>query len=339
MSHRIQRRATLPAMVLAILLAMALATLVAAPANPQGDDDDKPAGAPGNTAQPELTTAQSSAVGITVVHPIKASAAARIDGYGEVLDAASLIGDAGKLASTRAAARTANAEAQRLSTLYNSGAEASLRALETAQAAQIEASTQAQMASSTFALQWGPIAKLSDTQRAALIEAVTSGRNLLLRADLPGRLRLGTVPQTATVSVDGTPVAARVLGPLQRSATDSQSVGLLLQIDHAPGGIGAGARVLVSLQGGSDKGVLVPSAALLYGDQGAYVYRRIGSDTTARTDKQQFAPVPVKLLQASGDAWLVQGIDDDDFIVANGAGVLWSLQGLGTFSAEEQDHD
>ena len=172
-----------------------------------------------------------------------------------------------------------------------------------------------------------------------LIEAVASGRSILLRADLPGRLRLGTVPQTAMVSVDGTPVAARVLGTLQRSASDSQSVGLLLQIDHAPGGIGAGARVLVSLQGGSDKGVLVPSGALLYGDQGAYVYRRIGSDSANKDGRQQFTPVPVKLLQASGDAWLVQGIDDDDFIVANGAGVLWSLQGLGTFSAEEEDHD
>lgn len=285
-----------------------------------------------------MTASQSSAAGITLVHPVKASAAARIDGYGEVLDAASLIGDAGKLASTRAAARAANAEEQRLSALYNNGAEASLRALESAQAAQIEASTQAQMASSSFALQWGPIAKLSDAQRARLIEAVTSGRSILLRADLPGRLRLGTVPQTAMVSVDGTPVAARVLGPLQRSATDSQSVGLLLQIDHAPGGIGAGARVLVSLQGGSDKGVLVPSAALLYGEHGAYVYRRV-SDTTSRNGKQQFTPVPVKLLQAAGDAWLVQGVDDDDFIVANGAGVLWSLQGLGTYSAEEEDHD
>jgi hypothetical protein len=47
----------------------------------------------------------------------------------------------------------------------------------------------------------------------------------------------------------------------------------------------------------------------------------------------------VKLLQAAGTAWLVQGVDTDDIIVANGAGVLWSLQGLGTFSAEEEDHD
>jgi hypothetical protein len=328
-----------PAIARVRLLALLLAALVCAPARTQDEDDERQsAGTAANITQPELTAAQSSAVGITLVHPRKASAAARIDGYGEVLDAAALIADAGRLASTRAAARVAGAEAQRLAALYNGGADASLRALEAAQAAQVEAQTQAETASAAFTLQWGPISRLTDAQRAALIAALSHGQSLLLRADLPGRLRLGTLPQAATVQVDGSPVPARVLGPLLRSASDSQSVGLLLQIDHAPGGLGAGARVLVMLEGGADKGVLIPNAALLYGERGPYVYRRLDAGT-ARDGKQQFAPVPVKLLQSAGDAWLVQGLDADDFIVANGAGVLWSLQGLGTFSAEEEDHD
>jgi hypothetical protein len=301
------------------------------------DEDDAPAAAATHTAPPELTRAQQQAVGITVVHPLKASAAERIDAYGEVLDVAALIGDAGHLASTRAAERAASTEAQRLSLLYKGGADASLRAVENAQAAEIEAQTQAQIASSAFALQWGPLARVSGQQRAALIDALSSGRAALLRADLPGRVRLGTVPQTATVSVDGAPIAARVLGPLPRSAADSQSVGLLLQIDHPPSGLGAGARLLVSLRGGASSGVMVPNAALLYGEKGVYVYRQL--ENPGKDAKLQYAPVPVKLLQAAGDAWLVQGVDDDDLIVANGAGVLWSLQGLGTFSAEEQDHD
>jgi hypothetical protein len=319
------------------VLAILLGALLCAPARTQDDDDDnRPAAV--NTAQPELTDAQSSAVGITLVHPRNGNAAARIEGYGEVLDAASLIADAGHLASTRAAAKAASAEAQRLAALYNDGADASLRALESAQAAEIEAQTQAQTASAAFALQWGPLARLPEAQRAALIGALSDGRSVLLRADLPGRLRLGTLPPAATVQVDGAPVPARVLGPLARSAIDSQSVGLLLQIDHAPGGLGAGARVLVTLEGSAEKGVLIPNAALLYGEHGTYVYRRLDA-SAAKGGKQQFAPVTVTLLQSAGDAWLVQGLDDDDLIVANGAGVLWSLQGLGTFSAEEEDHD
>jgi hypothetical protein len=301
------------------------------------EDDEAPAPAAVNTAQPELSAEQQQAVGIALVHPLKASAATPIEGYGEILDAATLISDSGHLAITRAAARTASAEAQRLAGLYQGGADASLRAVESAQAAEIEAQTQAQIAASAYALQWGPLTKLSDSERTALIDALTGGRSLLLRADLPGRVRLGTVPQSAVLHIDGTEVPARVLGPLQRSAADSQSVGLLLRVDHAPSGLGAGARVRVTLQAEPANGVLVPNAALLYGEQGAYVYRRL--DNKPADGKQQYAPVTVKLLQASGDTWLVQGIDSDDFIVANGAGVLWSLQGLGTFSAEEEDHD
>ncbi len=300
-------------------------------------DDDEPANPAVNTAQPELTRAQQQAVGITVVHPLKANAAQHIDAYGEVLDVAALIGDSGRLASTRAAERAAQTEAERLSVLYRNGADASLRAVESAQATAIEAQTQAQIATSAFALQWGPLAKLSDAQRAALIESLAGSHSALLRADLPGRLRLGTVPQSATVTIDGAPVAARVLGPLARSAVDSQSVGLLLQIDHPPSGLGAGARMLVSLRGDASSGVIVPDTALLYGEQGVYVYRQTPQQDPSA--KLQYTPVAVKLLQSTGRAWLVQGVDDDDLIVANGAGVLWSLQGLGTFSAEEEDHD
>jgi len=301
-------------------------------------EEDEDAKAPAvSTTQPELTLAQQAAVGVSVIHPRKASAAQRIDAYGETLDAAALIADAGRLASARAAERAAQTEAQRLAGLYKANADASLRAVESAEAAEIEAQTQAQVAESNFALQWGPLARWPEVQRSALIAALSSGRAVLLRADLPGRLRLGTLPQTATVTIDGAPVAARVLGALPRSAVDSQSVGLLLQIDQPPVGLGAGARLLVSLHGEASAGVLVPNAALLYGEQGVYVYRQLEhSDPKA---KLRFAPVSVKLLQAAGDAWLVQGVDDDDLIVANGAGVLWSLQGLGTFSAEEEDHD
>lgn len=301
-------------------------------------DDDDESHAPGiDTAMPALSMEQQQAVGLTVMHPLKASAGEQIDGYGEVLDPGVLVADVGRLQSTRAAARIASTEAQRLSGLYNGAADTSLRSVENAQAAQIEAQTQAQIASSNFALQWGPLGKLSDAQRAGLIDALTSGRSVLLRADLPGRLRLGTVPQTAALNVDGTQVPARVLGTLSRSASDSQSVALLLQSDHAPPGLGTGARVLVSLHGAADSGVLVPGSALLYGEQGPYVYRRLA--TQGKDGKQQYAPVPVKLIQAAGNAWVVQGIDSDDLIVANGAGVLWSLQGLGSFSAEEEDHD
>jgi hypothetical protein len=312
-------------------LALAFATARAA------DDDDQPQSAPPAAAQPELTRLQQQAVGITLVHPRKATAAAHLDAYGEVLDVSSLISDAGHVASARAAQRAADMEAQRLEQLYRNGADASLRALESAQAAAVEARTQAQSAQAVFVLQWGPLARQPEAARSALIQALIAGHTALVRADLPGRVHLEELPHSATLSLDGAPTVARVLGPLPRSAAGSQSVGLLLELDHPPVGLGAGARIPVALLGAASNGVIVPDAALLYGEQGVYVYRQLAQPGAG--GKLQFAPVAVRLLQSAGDAWLVAGLDDDDLIVANGAGVLWSLQGLGTFSAEEEDHD
>jgi hypothetical protein len=138
------------------------------------------------------------------------------------------------------------------------------------------------------------------------------------------------------VVVDGISVTARVLGPLVRTDPQTQSSGWLLQIDHRPEGLGPGARTHVQLQAAPASGVLVPAAALLYGDQGAYVYRELGAHDG---DSSRYAAAPVKLLGRVGEGWLVEGLGRADSIVVQGAGVLWSLAGISTFSAAEEEHD
>jgi hypothetical protein len=53
----------------------------------------------------------------------------------------------------------------------------------------------------------------------------------------------------------------------------------------------------------------------------------------------RYESVAVKPLARVGNAWLVQGLARADRIVVQGAGVLWSLQGISSFSAAEEDHD
>jgi len=331
------RRVVLSCGVLGLLLGAPVPPAVPADA----DDAPAPAGAAQDPAQPALTSAQEQAAGITVLHPLPARSAQPVAAYGEVLDVAALVSDEARVASTGALALAAAAEAQRLAELYRASADASLRALEAARAANTEAQAQARIASADFAAQWGPLAQLSDARRSALIAALLSGRSALVRADIPGRLRLGAMPQAASVDLDGVPVTARVLGTLPRSASDSQSVGLLLLIEHAPSGLGAGARARISLRSAVRSGVLVPDSALLYGEQGTYVYKRIDAhiDDHDPNGPHRYAPASVQLLQPSGTSWLVTGLDGDDTIVVTGAGVLWSLQGVGSFSADEEDHD
>jgi hypothetical protein len=299
-------------------------------------DDDAPA-ARAAGAPLALSQAQQEAVGLTLAHPVHGVGPREIDAYGLVLDPVELVTDVGRLVSTRSAARNAAADARRVEGLYHHDANASLKALQVAQAAEVESQAQAQAAATTFVLQWGPLAALPDAQRDALIAALVAGRALLVRADVPGQHALGAMPSKALLTVDGLGVAAAVLGPLPRTAPDLQSAGWLLQVDHAPTGLGPGARLRVTLAGAGVAGVLIPTAALLYGDAGPYTYRQASAKT--KDGKMQYAPVAVKLLAPEGDGWLVSGLDDDDSIVVHGAGVLWSLQGLGSFSAAEEEHD
>ena len=299
------------------------------------DDDDAPRAHPG--AGLALSAAQQEAVGLTLSHPVKGTGPRYIDAYGTVLDPVELVTDLGHLASSRASARNAADDARRVAGLYHNEANASLKAVQTATAIQIESQGQAEAAATTFALQWGPVAALPESERAALIASLVSGTALLVRADVPGQHVLGAMPARALLTVDGLRVAARLLGPLPRTTPDLQSAGWLLEVDHAPPGLGPGAHLRVTLEGAAVSGLLIPTAALLYGDTGAYVYRQAAAK--APDGKLQYAPATVKLLAPEGDGWLVDGLAAADTIVVHGAGVLWSLQGLGSFSAAEEEHD
>jgi len=299
-----------------------------------GDDDaPKPADA---SDTPTLNAEQQHAVNLEVAHPVAATAPERSSALGVVLDAASLQSDESERAVAQAEEHAASAEASRLRGLYQAGAGTSLKLLETAQAEEAKARAAAELAAVRFAQHWGPLAKEPPALRQEHMDAVTSGRSLLVRADLPGRHLLGSMPARAVLEVDGIEVPGRVLGPLTEFS-ESQSAGLLLEIDHPPLGLAAGARIPLWLYGGERAGMLVPRDAILYGESGAYVYKQVAARTAA--DKTRFLPVKVTLLMPYGEGWLVQGVDDDDEIVVHGAGVLWSLEGVGARAADDEDED
>jgi hypothetical protein len=297
------------------------------------DDDDKAADSNAVAGQPSLNAEQQRAVGIRVAHPVLAKAPERFEALGLVLDSTALISDIGDSTAAGAAEHSASAEVVRLRALYQGGAGASLRMLETAQAEQAKAQALAEVASARFALHWGPVADLPAGARQRVIEASAGGRSLLLRADLPGRHSIGELPNKAVLDVDGIQVPGRVLGIL-RQTTELQSVGLLIEVQSAPAGLGPGARVPVALLTGGRKGLFLPRDAVLYDENGAYVYKQLTKKTAG--ENARYAQVKVNLLLPLGDGWLVDGVDDDDNIVVHGAGVLWSLQGVG---AQQRDDD
>jgi hypothetical protein len=317
---------------LCCVLALACSAIVSMSPAAMGDDDD--ADSNPVSAQPSLTREQQHAVGIVVAHPLAARAPQRIEAFGLVLDATTLISDLGESTASAAAESSASAELKRLRALYDGGAGASLKMLEAAQAEHAKAQAAAELAAARFALRWAPLAALPAGARQKVIEASTSGHGLLLRADLPGRHTLGAGASNAVLDVDGIEVPGHVLGIL-RQTTELQSVALLIEVPNAPAGLGPGARVPVALLTAERAGMLLPRDALLYDESGAYVYKQLTKKTDA--EKARYAQVKVKLLLPYAEGWLVDGVDDDDDIVIRGAGVLWSLQGVGTRQADEDD--
>jgi hypothetical protein len=283
-----------------------------------------------------LTDPQQRAAGIRVDHPVAAVNAPQLEAYGLVVDPVALVTDLGRMDSTQAAWHVAQAEVARLAGLYRDDLNVSLKSLQLAQAQASETGAQARAAAATFALQWGPVAALGAGERHALIDALGANRQVLVRAGLPGHPLADSVGPRALLEIDGVSVAARVLGSLQRTDPQLQGAAWLLAVERAPQGLRPGAHVRVLLERAPVKGLLVPAVALLYDEKGAYVYRNVGGNTGG---KHHYEAVPVQLLSAMGEGWLVSGLNTSDTIVVDGAGVLWSLQGIGTFSAAEAEHD
>ena len=300
-----------------------------------GDDDDAPK--PGSASEaPALNAEQQRAVNLQVAHPVAATLPERTTALGVVLDATSLLSDASERTVAQAQEQAVSAEAARLRGLYKDGAGTSLKVLETAQAEEAKAHAEAELAAVRFTQHWGPLATASPANRQQQLDAVTSGRSLLVRADLPGQHLVGALPARAVLDVDGIEVPGRVLGPLAQFS-ESQSAGLLIQIDHPPLGLAAGARIPLWLYGGERAGMLLPREAILYDQSGAYVYKRVAPHTPA--EKTRYVAVKVTLLAPHADGWLVRGVDDDDEIVVHGVGVLWSLEGVGARAADDEDED
>jgi hypothetical protein len=301
----------------------------------QDRDEDAPRSG-GDHSVLALTDAQQRAAGIRIDHPVATLNAPQLEAYGLVIDPVALVTDIGRMESTQAAWHAAQADVARLAGLYRDNLNASLKSLQLAQAQESETGAQARAAAATFALQWGPVAALGTHKRRALIDALSANRQLLVRAALPGHPLADSVGPRALLEIAGVNVAARVLGSLPGTDPQLQGAAWLLAVDRAPQGLGPGAHVRVLLERAPVKGLLVPALALLYDEKGAYVYRHVGPNTGG---KHQYEAVAVQALSAMGDGWLVSGLKPSDTIVVEGAGVLWSLQGIGTFSAAEEEHD
>jgi hypothetical protein len=79
-------------------------------------------------------------------------------------------------------------------------------------------------------------------------------------------------------------VPGHVLGALRQSS-ELQSAALLVEVPNAPSGLGPGARIPVALLTAERSGMLLPRDALLYDENGAYVYKQLAKQTAAENTR------------------------------------------------------
>jgi hypothetical protein len=307
-----------------------------APQAANDDDDDKPTGPAQAGSQITLTPEQWHAIGIEIVRPKAAQLPERIEVPAVVLDPTGLVADAMDVAIAAAGERATRAEFKRLTALTREDSGVSAKMLEAASAEEAKFDAQLRLANARFAQHWGPLMHLHATERDALIGAVESGRQLLLRAEWPGQQSIPSLPDSAQIAVDGVNAKARVLGTLS-SESATLNAAILILVSKAPPGIPSGAHLPVSLGLAMHRGFLVPSAAILYDEKGAYVFKQL---LAKPNQNLRYVRVDVRLLLQNENRWLIGGdVDDDDDIVVAGVGALWSLESLHDRGAADDDDD
>jgi hypothetical protein len=281
-----------------------------------------------------LTPAQVTAVGIVVGRAPAGKGSERTIAFGEVIDPETLIADLGDAEEAEVADQASLHELERMRALVAEG-DASPKMLESIQAERVKSHGRALAAAARVASRWGPLARLDTGERERILSGLGTGGGLLLRAEVVGLQSIATPPRAALLDVDGVQVSARVLGVLSHRA-QPQSAALLIAVTAAPPGLGAGARVPVTLLTETLNGRLLPRDAVFYDERGAFVFQQIHADPRSAT----FRSARVKLLGRVEDQVLVAGIDADDEVVLRGGGALWSLLEIhGRVAAGDDDDD
>ena len=277
-----------------------------------------------------------SAGGIRTIALQQVQRAQRMSAFGIVLDPGPLINLSaqiaaarGKFAAAHAAVALAGSEAARAANLYGTQHNISQAALQAAQAhlqvAQAEqASAQAQLGElmARARTDWGARLGAAAASGAAPLPQLESGTQQLVEASVPLGQSLPPLSTHAQASTpDGQPVALQLIGIAPRAAAGVAGPGLYYLMtpqDSAP----IGTPITVTLRGpGTVSGVLIPTAAVVWHDGHAVVYRQRSANT--------FAPIAVPEPAHVGQGYFVSGghgatLQPGQRIVVAGAALVFS---------------
>jgi len=256
----------------------------------------------------------------------------QLRGYGTVLDLTSLTDLSNTYANARAQQQMAQAKlaasktaSDRARGLYRDQQNVSLAQFQAAdataradQAAVTAADSLVRTLSATAAQSFGPVVGKALLDGSPMATRLIERQNFLLQVTLPPGVLIPAPPQTATVQVEGgLPTPVDFVSRATRADPRIQGVSFIY-LAPASSGVLPGMNVLVSLPSGTPSdGLAIPSSAIVWWQDRAWVYRQAGADTFVRTQ------IPTDLPAKNG-GYVVKEVPQDTRIVARGAQLLLS---------------
>ena len=249
--------------------------------------------------------------------------------YGRVLDPAVLAAALADLATARAAADVSAKEWQRQKTLAAQN-NASVRALETAQAAALNDEQALASALAKFKMNWG--GKLAENG-GVILSQITANQTALVRLDLPAGKFLSVSPDSARLVLAMAETNAAAADFFDTMAgvdpqTQAQSFFFLVKNGTLPAN--AAVTGFIRTAGVTADGAVVPADAVLRYEGLNWIY--------AQTGTNDFTRVPISLDRAVRGGWFVETIPATNRVIISGAQAALSAElSSGSFNTGERD--
>ena len=265
-----------------------------------------------------MTSAQQEKMGVGVTPLPATGLPASSPAYATVIDVSPLAALTSEIATARAAAAAARAEADRLARLAAQDQSASRQAVEAAEATAKADETRIALAQRRVGLEWGPVfARMSWDDLNRLLGQIARGEAALVRIDGAGAT--GTLPKHARLrDRNGAFLAAvTIIGIAATSDPRFQTAGLLalakgpVAANLRPGGV-----LSADLAGDATiAGVVLPRSALVRMNAATWAYVRVS--------KESFERRPVTGARQIEQGWFVtQGFAPGEEVATAGAGAL-----------------
>ena len=256
----------------------------------------------------------------------------RVRGYGTVVDLARLTDLSNNYQNAKAQLQTAQAKLEasrpafeRAQALFKNGQVVSQATFQAAEATfrtddALVASAESQINTLTATVQqeWGPAIGKALVEKSPLITRLIARQDFLLQITLPPGISLAKPPATADVEIaTGSHAEIRFVSLATRTDPKIQGVSFFY-LASADSGLLPGMNVLAFLPTGSPiDGTAIPSSAIVWWQDRAWVYLRTAPDKFARERIMTDLPAP-------GGGYIVKNIPKNAFIVTSGAQMLLS---------------